>query len=351
MRTHLSYGRPEDTTDEHRPHRLHLRVLRPLVRAVRLHPTLLRVRLRRGHRDVRRRSRGGHRARRRRAAAGRRRTREGRRRTSARAVRGAVGARDRRRDGGRARARRARRVGRDQPGGMDLHDAVARVAEAPRPAARGRRSGRPRGARHRRVGLDAGRCEAPPRAPRARAIGRGSVARRRPGAERRERLGKGGADLARAIRIVVASDRPSGARRAGGGFRSACNHDYPRAEQNLSAIVNELTSLDVRTDGSLILTLDDPELFKYPIAFMWEPGFWNLTDREAESFRAYLLKGGFAVFEDFDGSAQWANFEAQMHRVLPEGRLVRLDNSHQIFNAFFAIKDIGAIVHPMSHIR
>ena len=136
-----------------------------------------------------------------------------------------------------------------------------------------------------------------------------------------------------------------------GGFRSAWNHDYPRAEQNLSAIVNELTSLDVRTDGSLILTLDDPELFKYPIAFMWEPGFWNLTDREAESFRAYLLKGGFAVFEDFDGAAQWNNFEAQMRRVLPGGRFVRLDNAHRIFDAFFEIKDIHAIVHPMSHIR
>jgi hypothetical protein len=64
-----------------------------------------------------------------------------------------------------------------------------------------------------------------------------------------------------------------------------------------------------------------------------------------------LLKGGFAIFEDFDGATQWANFEAQMHRVLPEGRLVRLDSSHQIFNAFFPMKDIDAIVHPMSHIR
>jgi len=97
--------------------------------------------------------------------------------------------------------------------------------------------------------------------------------------------------------------------------------------------------------------IDDPNLFKYPVAFMWEPGFWNLTDREAESFRAYLLKGGFAIFEDFDGTTQWANFEAQMRRVLPEGRLIRLDSSHQIFNAFFPIEDIDAIVHPMSHIR
>ena len=135
------------------------------------------------------------------------------------------------------------------------------------------------------------------------------------------------------------------------GFSSAWDHDYPRAEQHLSLILDELTDLDIRMDGSLILTLDDPELFKYPIAFMWEPGFWNLTDREAESFRAYLLKGGFAVFEDFDGAQQWNNFESQMRRVLPDGRFVKLDNTHRIFDTFFKINDIDAIVHPMSRIR
>jgi hypothetical protein len=135
------------------------------------------------------------------------------------------------------------------------------------------------------------------------------------------------------------------------GAQHAWSHDYPRAEQNLTAIIRELTYLDVHDDGNEILTLDDPDLFKYPVAVMWEPGFWNLTDREAQSFRAYLQKGGFAIFEDFDGIAQWANFEAQMRRVLPEGQLVRLDGSHQIFNTFFPIKDVGAIVHPMSHIR
>ena len=135
------------------------------------------------------------------------------------------------------------------------------------------------------------------------------------------------------------------------GFASAWNHDYPRAEQHLGQILSELTALDVQTEGSRILTLDDPELFKYPIAFMWEPGFWNLTDTEADSFRAYLLKGGFAVFEDFDGAQQWSVFESQMRRVLPEGRLVRLDRTHRIFDAFFQIQDIDAIVHPMSGIR
>jgi hypothetical protein len=136
-----------------------------------------------------------------------------------------------------------------------------------------------------------------------------------------------------------------------GGFGAAWNHDFPRAEQNFALILKEITNLDVRTDGSKILTLDDPELFKYPIVFMWEPGFWNLTDAEAASFRAYLLKGGFAVFEDFDGPQQWNVFESQMRRILPEGRFVELDHTHRIFDSFFAIKDVDAIVHPMSHIR
>lgn len=136
-----------------------------------------------------------------------------------------------------------------------------------------------------------------------------------------------------------------------GGFSSAWNHDYPRAEQHLSQILRELTALDVHTDASLVLTLDDPELFRYPMAFMWEPGFWNLTDPEAAAFRAYLLKGGFAVFEDFDGPSQWSHFEAQMRRVVPAGRFVRLDDSHRLFDTFFQIQNIHAIVHPMSGIR
>ena len=131
------------------------------------------------------------------------------------------------------------------------------------------------------------------------------------------------------------------------GFGAAWNHDYPRAERHLSLIVRELTTVDIDLHDSLILALDDPELCKYPIAFMWEPGFWTLTSHEAESFRSYLLKGGLVVFEDFDGAQQWANFESQMRRVLPEGRLVRIDKTHSIFDCFFRIKDIDAIVHPM----
>mgnify|MGYP006174122439 CR=1 FL=1 len=55
----------------------------------------------------------------------------------------------------------------------------------------------------------------------------------------------------------------------------------PRAERHLALIMTELTAVDMHTQGSRVLGLDDADLFDFPIAYMWEPGFWNLTDREA----------------------------------------------------------------------
>src|SRR4029434_791263 len=151
------------------------------------------------------------------------------------------------------------------------------------------------------------------------------------------------------VRLRWGGELPSSV--CGFGVQDAWSHDYPRAEQNLSAIIRELTYLDIHDDGNEILMLDDPDLFKYPIALMWEPGFWTLTDIEAESFRAYLMKGGFAVFEDFDGPSQWANFEAQMRRVLPNHWFMKIDRTHPIFDSFFTIQNIDGIVHPMSGIK
>jgi hypothetical protein len=136
-----------------------------------------------------------------------------------------------------------------------------------------------------------------------------------------------------------------GGRGFGRGFGDAWNHDYPRAEQHLALLLKDITYIDARTDGSLILTLDDPRLFKYPIAYMWEPGFWVLTDEEALRFREYLEKGGFAIFDDFEG-AQWNNYEQQMRRVLPNGRFVKLEASHPVFDSFFRMDTIE-FPHPM----
>jgi hypothetical protein len=117
------------------------------------------------------------------------------------------------------------------------------------------------------------------------------------------------------------------------------SHDYPAGEQHFMKIVNELSYLNPHTDETNILTFDDPELFKYPVAYLCEPGGWVMSDQEAVSLRTYLQKGGFVIVDDFRFQ-HWGNFETQMSRVLPEARFYDLDISNPIFHAFFEIKTL-----------
>ena len=134
----------------------------------------------------------------------------------------------------------------------------------------------------------------------------------------------------------------------GGGFWRdrdlKWDHDYPRAERHLTRILSELTTIAAYVDGSNILSVDDPRLFRYPIAYLVEPGFWTLAAEEAAALREYLLKGGFLIIDDFV-DRQWYNFEERIRDVLPEARLIRLDASHPIFHSFFDI-DVLDHRHP-----
>lgn len=125
-------------------------------------------------------------------------------------------------------------------------------------------------------------------------------------------------------------------------------HGYPTSEQNLTAILNEISYLDVHVKESAVLALDDPELFKHPVSFMTEAGYWTLTDKEAASFRAYLEKGGFVIFDDsrddfYRGGGGWPNFEANMQRVLPGARFIDLETSHPILHAFFEMDSFDVL--------
>ncbi len=130
----------------------------------------------------------------------------------------------------------------------------------------------------------------------------------------------------------------------GGGFAFRQDlpwaHDYPRAEANLMRILEAITLVNpyMESDGGTILTLDDPNLFKYPFAYMSEPGYWSIvSDDEARGLRNYLLKGGFLIFDDFRGDWHWENLEAQMRRVVPELRWLPLDATHPVYHSFFDI--------------
>ena len=115
------------------------------------------------------------------------------------------------------------------------------------------------------------------------------------------------------------------------------SHDYPTGERNFMRMMNELTYLGPHIEETNVTSLDDPELFKYPLAYLCEPGYqWTVTDQEATSFRAYLLKGGFLIVDDFR-ARDWPFFEEQMRRILPDVRFFDLDATHPIFHSFFEI--------------
>jgi hypothetical protein len=131
------------------------------------------------------------------------------------------------------------------------------------------------------------------------------------------------------------------------GGRPSWAHGYPLAERNLMKIMNEVSYLGAHDEEINTVTLDDPQLARYPVAYIIEVGWWTLTDREAAALRAYILKGGFVIVDDFklpgwrgiEGGG-WEPFAENMKRVLPEARFVDMQATHPIFHAFFEINEL-----------
>ena len=130
------------------------------------------------------------------------------------------------------------------------------------------------------------------------------------------------------------------------GVSNAWNHDYPNADLNMEAVLGEVTAVVPVTSTSVVVDLEDPAVFAYPILYMAEPGYWRITEQGARNLRAHLLKGGFIIFDDFDGYGHWENFERQIRQALPEYRPVEIDEAHPVFRAFFHVQDIY-VPNPM----
>lgn len=135
----------------------------------------------------------------------------------------------------------------------------------------------------------------------------------------------------------------------GGGFFGGVNyqwdHDYPKAERNFMKIIAEVTGAEANTEGHNILSVGDPEIFKYPLAYLVEPGWMVLSEAEAANLRAYLEKGGFLIFDDFAQGTQLRNFVDQLRLILPDAVLTELEADHPIFHAFFPVESLD-FYHP-----
>ncbi|HJQ69989.1 MAG TPA: DUF4159 domain-containing protein, partial [Blastocatellia bacterium] len=119
------------------------------------------------------------------------------------------------------------------------------------------------------------------------------------------------------------------------------SHDYPEAGRHFSKILTELSKLQVVVDeDEYIFSFADPNLFKYPFAYLAEVGDLELSEDEIKGLREYVLRGGFLLIDDFRGQRDMSNFEYNLKKALPEFQMKELDVANPIFNCFFSIKSL-----------
>jgi len=126
--------------------------------------------------------------------------------------------------------------------------------------------------------------------------------------------------------------------------------DYPDADLNFSIRLSELTKTRVKLDSTgrpdfVTVRLTDDALFQCPYLHMEDVGTVTFSDREVESLRAYLLKGGFLWVDDFWGSYAWADWAEQIGRVLPPADypIRDLTREHPIYRTQFQIAEFPQI--------
>lgn len=121
-------------------------------------------------------------------------------------------------------------------------------------------------------------------------------------------------------------------------------HDYPRSETHFMTIFRTLTTARSFVErgsikGGILVRLDEPEISRYPVAYLSEPGGWRMTESELRGLQKYIGQGGFIIFDDIEGdpNPDYRNLLEQWRRAFPALRPIKLTNAHPIFNSFFKI--------------
>src|SRR5262245_51082045 len=132
------------------------------------------------------------------------------------------------------------------------------------------------------------------------------------------------------------------------------HHDYPYGDETFPTVLGEVTNVKTSPTSYQIVDIDSPKLFKYPFAYLCEPGYLQLNAKDVVNLREYLDRGGFLLIDDLRTalySSQTgtgpeddiAHFRAEMKKVYPDRDFVRLDLSDPVFNTFYKIKSLDMI--------
>src|SRR5262249_51051429 len=118
------------------------------------------------------------------------------------------------------------------------------------------------------------------------------------------------------------------------------HHDYPEGDETFPTFVNEVTNFHTARTAYQIVDIDSPDLFKYPFAYLCEPGYLELNDKDVKNFREYLERGGFVLVDDFRGQYHLENLIVQLKKVFPKRDIIPLTIKHPIFQSFYNIETL-----------
>ena len=140
-------------------------------------------------------------------------------------------------------------------------------------------------------------------------------------------------------------------RNASNGDGAGWSVDWPRADENLTFRLSELTSTLVsQAPGGnynhVVTNLTDALTLSHcPFTMLTEPGGAYFDPNEAAGLRAYLEHGGFLWADDFWGEYAWDHWENELRKALPSGEFTIQDLSmdHPIFHVLYDVKELPQI--------
>lgn len=115
-------------------------------------------------------------------------------------------------------------------------------------------------------------------------------------------------------------------------------------DRNLVSMLSRLSNTKVDT---ALITPDSDRIFGYPLVYAVEPEQITLNDVEATNIREYLYRGGFLLFDDFHGDAEFARVEAILKQIYgtPPTLLQLLPGGSELFSVFFGIDEVLQVLN------
>ena len=107
----------------------------------------------------------------------------------------------------------------------------------------------------------------------------------------------------------------------------------PQALKNLLDALNRTSGLPTSAKQR-DLTLLDPNLFRYPIAYMHGRNDFALGQNEQDRLRDYIVQGGVLISDACCGSPQYdRSFRQIVRQLFPDNPLKRIPPGHEMFTA------------------